>query len=103
MGPIEIKAMTDHGYDKDFSLAVTGASAVIGPIIPPSTIMIVYGVTAEVSISRLFLGGVIPGIMIAVAEMGMVYWYAVRRNYPKGDRFSLKRLWKEFRASFCPC
>ena len=100
LGPIEIKAMTDHGYDKDFSLAVTGASAVIGPIIPPSTIMIVYGVTAEVSISRLFLGGVIPGIMIAVAEMGMVYWYAVRRNYPKGDRFSLKRLWKEFRASF---
>lgn len=100
LGPIEIKAMTDHGYDKDFSLAVTGASAVIGPIIPPSTIMIVYGVTAEVSISRLFLGGVIPGILIAVAEMGMVYWYAVRRNYPKGDRFSLKRLWKEFRASF---
>ena len=100
LGPIEIKAMTDHGYDKDFSLAVTGASAVIGPIIPPSTIMIVYGVTAEVSISRLFLGGVIPGIMIAAAEMGMVYWYAVRRNYPKGDRFSLKRLWKEFRASF---
>lgn len=100
LGPIEIKAMTDHGYDLDFSIAVTGASAVIGPIIPPSTIMIIYGVTAEVSISRLFLGGVIPGLMIAAAEMGLVYWYAVRRNYPKGDRFRLSRVWKEFQSSF---
>ena len=100
LGQIEVDAMNKEGFDPEFSAAVTAASATIGPIIPPSTIMIVYGVTAEVSISRLFLGGVIPGIMIAVAEMGMVYWYAVRRNYPKGDRFSLKRLWKEFRASF---
>lgn len=96
LGPIEIKAMTDHGFDKDFSIAVTGASAVIGPIIPPSTIMIVYGVTAEVSISRLFLGGVIPGIIIGVGEMVMVYLYAVKRNYPRNGSFSLRRVWDEF-------
>lgn len=100
LGPIEIKAMTDHGYDKDFSIAVTGASAVIGPIIPPSTIMIVYGVTAEVSISRLFLGGVIPGIMIGASEMLLVYWYACRRNYPRNGSFSFSTLVHEFGKSF---
>ncbi len=99
LGPIEIKAMTDHGYDKDFSIAVTGASAVIGPIIPPSTIMIVYGVTAEVSISRLFLGGVIPGVMIGVTEMLLVYWYAIKRNYPKNGSFRIRALLREFRKS----
>ena len=99
LGPIEIKAMTDHGFDEDFSIAVTGASAVIGPIIPPSTIMIVYGVTAEVSISRLFLGGVIPGILIGVGEMALVYWYAVKRNYPRNGSFSLRNVWNEFRSS----
>lgn len=99
LGPIEIKAMTDHGFDKDFSLAVTGASAVVGPIIPPSTIMIVYGVTAEVSISRLFMGGVLPGILIGVLEMLLVYWYAVKRNYPCNGSFSLKNVWHELKGS----
>lgn len=99
LGPIEIKAMTDHGFDMDFSISVTAASAVIGPIIPPSTIMIVYGVTAEVSISRMFLGGVLPGLLIAAAEMGLVYWYAIRNDYPRNGSFSLKNVWLEFRHS----
>jgi len=96
LGPIEIKAMTDHGFDKEFSVAVTAASAVIGPIIPPSTIMIIYGVTAEVSISRLFLGGIIPGILIGLGEMGLVYYYAVKRNYPRNGSFSLRNAWHQF-------
>lgn len=100
LGPIEIKAMTDHGYDLDFSVAVTGASAVVGPIIPPSNIMILYGVVAEVSISRLFLGGVFPGLIIVAAEMLMVYLYALKRNYPRNAGFSLKRVWNEFKHSF---
>ncbi len=100
LGPIEIKAMQDHGYDLDFSVAVTGASAVIGPIIPPSNIMILYGVTAEVSISRLFLGGAMPGILIAAAEMMMVYYYALKRGYPRNHSFSIKRVWHEFKKSF---
>jgi len=100
LGPIEIKAMTDHGYDKEFAVALTGASAVIGPIIPPSNIMILYGVVAEVSISRLFLGGAVPGILITVAQMIMVYIYALKRNFPRNNAFSLKLIWHELKRSF---
>ncbi len=100
LGPIEIKAMTDHGFDKDFSVAVTAASCTIGPIIPPSTIMIVYGVTAECSISRLFLGGVIPGLIICASEMLLVYYYAVKKNYPRNGSFSLRNVWTEFKKSY---
>ncbi len=100
LGPIEIKSMTDHGYDKEFAVALTGASAVIGPIIPPSNIMILYGVVAEVSISRLFLGGAVPGLLMAVCEMIMVYIFALKRGFPCNNTFSLKRVWKEFKRSF---
>ncbi len=99
LGPIEIKAMTDHGYDIKFSTAVTAASSVIGPIIPPSTVMIMYGITAQVSISRLFLGGVIPGLIIALAEMGLVAIYSLKRHYPRSDRFSWKNLWSTFKEA----
>lgn len=100
LGPIEIKAMTDHGYEKEFAMSVTAASAVIGPIIPPSNIMILYGVVAEVSISRLFLGGAIPGILITLAEMIMIYVMALKRNYPKNNAFSLKNIWTQLKRSF---
>lgn len=100
LGPIEIKAMTDHGYDKEFAVALTGASAVIGPIIPPSNIMILYGVVAEVSISRLFLGGAVPGLLITLAEMLMVYFFAIKRNFPRNNAFSLKLIWHELKRSF---
>jgi len=100
LGPIEIKAMTDHGYDKEFAMSVTAASAVIGPIIPPSNIMILYGVVAEVSISRLFLGGAIPGILITLAEMIMIYVLALKRNYPKNNAFSLRNIWTQLKRSF---
>lgn len=100
LGPIEIKAMTDHGYDKEFAMSVTAASAVIGPIIPPSNIMILYGVVAEVSISRLFLGGAIPGILITLAEMIMIYVLALKHNYPKNNAFSLRNIWTQLKRSF---
>ena len=90
LGNMEIKAMTDANYDLEFSTAVTAASAVIGPIIPPSNVMILYGITAGVAISDLFIGGIIPGITMGIALMGMVYYYSIKRNYPKGDKFSLK-------------
>lgn len=99
LGPIEIKAMTDHGYDLKFSTAVTAASSVIGPIIPPSTVMIMYGITAQVSISKLFLGGVIPGLIIALAEMGLVAIYSLKRHYPRSDQFSWYSLWNTFKEA----
>jgi tripartite ATP-independent transporter DctM subunit len=82
LGTIEIKAMTDEGYPKEFAAAVTAASATIGPIIPPSVPLLFYGVVADVSIGRLFLGGVIPGLLMAGALMVMVAWMSHRRGYP---------------------
>ena len=72
IGTLEIKAMRDEGYDPDTAAAITAASATIGPIIPPSLPMVIYGVSADVSIGGLFLAGVVPGLLMAVALMLMV-------------------------------
>ena len=64
--------MTKEGYDAETAAAITAASATIGPIIPPSLPMVIYGVAAETSIGGLFLAGVIPGLLMAVALMVMV-------------------------------
>ncbi|MFA6505880.1 MAG: TRAP transporter large permease, partial [Treponemataceae bacterium] len=96
LGTIEIKAMNDAGYDLDFSIAVTAASSTIGPIIPPSLPMVIYGVMASASIGKLFIAGFIPGLLMAVALSIMVAYYAKKRNYPKDAAFSVKRLGKTF-------
>ena len=72
VGTLEIKAMRDEGYDAETAAAITAASATIGPIIPPSLPMVIYGVSADVSIGGLFLAGVIPGLLMAGALMAMV-------------------------------
>jgi len=82
LGKIEIKAMTEKGYDVTFSAAVTGASSIIGPIIPPSILMIVYGSISEESVGRLFLGGAIPGIIMGLSLMVLIYVLSRKRNYP---------------------
>ncbi len=83
LGAIEIKAMTDEGYEREFAAAVTAASATIGPIIPPSVPMLVYAVTADASIGRLFLGGVVPGLLMAADLMLQLAWMSRRRGYPR--------------------
>ncbi len=100
LGTIEIKAMRDAGYDDDFAVAVTAASSTIGPIIPPSLPMVVYGVMASASVGQLFTAGFIPGILMAVALMLLVAWYAKRRNYPRDKRFSIKLLGTTFKRAF---
>jgi tripartite ATP-independent transporter DctM subunit len=81
LGTIEIKAMTDEGYPLAFSAAVTAASATIGPIIPPSVPLLIYGVIADVSIGRLFAGGFIPGFLMAAALMVQIRWMAKKRGF----------------------
>ncbi len=100
LGTIEIEAMKEKGYDVDFSAAVTAASATIGPIIPPSLPMIIYGVLADTSVGGLFIGGIIPGLLMGLSLMVMVYFIAKKRNYPKRNFPSIKELWKSFKEAF---
>ena len=106
VGTIEIKAMRDAGYDADTAAAITAASATIGPIIPPSLPMIIYGVTAEASIGDLFLGGVVPGLLMAVALMVMVRAIAIRKNLPRAPVPSVRDVGSAFAGAFwalmCP-
>jgi tripartite ATP-independent transporter DctM subunit len=76
LGLIGIPAMEKQGYQRPFSTAITLCSSVIGPMIPPSINLILYGVMAQVSIGRLFIGGVVPGIIIGLAMMAMIYYFA---------------------------
>lgn len=101
LGTIEIKAMRDAGYDDDFSGAITAASSTIGPIFPPSIPLVIYGSIAEVSVGRLFLGGIIPGLLMAVSLMIMVYGYAIRKNYPR-ERFNLRETLVSFTQAIIP-
>lgn len=102
LGTIEIKAMRDAGYDDDFSVGITAASSTIGPIIPPSLPLVIYGVMASASIGELFAAGFIPGLLMGVSLMVMVTLYAHRRGYPRDARFSFSRLWITFKRAFLP-
>ena len=82
LGLVEIKAMKDKGYDLEFSAAVTAASSTIGPIIPPSIPMVVYAAIAEVSVAKLFLAGFLPGILMGLAMMILVYVMATSPTFP---------------------
>ncbi|HCM28921.1 MAG: permease [Treponema sp. GWB1_62_6] len=84
LGSMEIKAMREKGYDDGYSCAITAASAVIGPVIPPSIPMIFYAMLSGASIGALFLGGIVPGLLIGFALMGYTAVIAKKRNYPEG-------------------
>ena len=101
MGPIEVKAMTDAGFPHRFTAGITAASSLIGPIIPPSIPMIFYGVLASVSIGSLFIGGIIPGLLMAGSLMVWVYVKAKRNHYPKGE-LSAAEIWASFKDAFVP-
>jgi len=90
IGRVEIKAMNEQGFDNEFSAAVTAASSTIGPIIPPSIPMVIFGMVANVSIPALFIGGILPGILMGISMMVVVYIVSVRRHYPRSDRFSMR-------------
>lgn len=96
LGIIEIKAMEDHKYDKRFACAVTAASSTVGTIIPPSIPMLLYAMLAEVSIGRLFLAGVIPGLLMALSMMLLISFYALRRKYPHDTFVGFASIGKSF-------
>ena len=86
LGSLEMPMMENGGYDKNFSAAITAASSVIGPIIPPSVPMIILGSIAQISIAKLFLGGAIPGILIGIALLFVSYVISKKRNYPLSEK-----------------
>ncbi len=96
IGGILIPGMTKEGYDVDFSAAVTASASTMGPIIPPSILMVIYGVTTGVSIGALFAAGIIPGVLIGFSLMAVAYVIARKRNYPKLPMMSFP----EFRTAF---
>ena len=100
IGSIEMKAMTDEGYDAEFSAGVTAASACIGPVFPPSVIFLIFGAMAEVSVGRLFVGGIVPGLLMTGALMAWVYIVSLKKNYPIHRRPRLVEFWAAFRGAF---
>ncbi|HYI91270.1 MAG TPA: TRAP transporter large permease [Beijerinckiaceae bacterium] len=92
LGTIEIKAMKDHGYSTEFAVGVTAASATLGPIIPPSLPFVIYGMMANVSIGALFLGGLIPGVVMTLMMMVTVAYFAYRNGWGSDTPFSWTKL-----------
>ena len=90
-GAILIPTMIRRGYSPSFAGAISAAASTIGPIIPPSIPMVVYGSIANVSIGRLFLGGVIPGVAMGIFLMGVAYVISTRRGYPREPRAAWRR------------
>ena len=81
LGTVEVKAMTDHGYDPEFAVGVTAASATLGPIIPPSLPFVIYGMMANVSVGALFLAGIFPGVVMALLIMLTVAYFAHKNGW----------------------
>lgn len=100
IGAILIPAMKDEGYDADFSAAVTASSSTVGPIIPPSVPMIIVGTLTGLSVTRLFLAGALPGVILGFALMAITYYLSVKRNYPKEEKLPLRLIIRTFFDAF---
>src|SRR5436190_13524014 len=100
LGRIEIDAMRSKGFSAPFSAAVTSSSAIVGPIFPPSIPLIIYGTVTGVSVIQLLLGGILPGILCVIMLMIMTGWIAVRRSYPRAQRWpSRAEVWRDFKPT----
>jgi tripartite ATP-independent transporter DctM subunit len=89
-GNMEMKAMKDEGYEDGFTCAVTAASATLGPIIPPSIPMIFYSMLSGASVGALFMGGVVPGLILGFIMMPYTAYVSIKRNYPRGHAYPLR-------------
>jgi tripartite ATP-independent transporter DctM subunit len=100
IGRIEIDAMKSKGFNPAFASAVTSASAIVGPIFPPSIPLILYGTVTGVSVIQLLLGGILPGLLCVAALMIMTAWLSLKRGYPRADRWpGWARLWADMKPA----
>ncbi len=100
LGKIELQAMKAAGYDDDFSVAITGASSCLGPIIPPSVGMVIYAMLANVSPGRILLAGVLPGVLMALVMCLIVYVIAKKRHYPVTPKAGIRERGMAFLQAF---
>jgi tripartite ATP-independent transporter DctM subunit len=100
LGNIEIKAMRDAGYPMRLTVGITGASSILGPIIPPSIAMIFYGWLANVSIAELFIGGIVPGVVIGLLMMVQVYIVSYKLKLPLTPRRPVRVMFTSFQRAF---
>ncbi len=98
-GAVEVRAMKKAGYRPQTAAAISAAAATIGPIIPPSLPMVIYGVSADVSVGRLFLAGVIPGVLMGLSLMALVAFIAPRQGLPRHDFAGLRDVWVAFKGA----
>lgn len=102
LGTIEVRAMRAHGYDPKFAVGITAASSMLGPLLPPSLPLVVYGVSANASIGQLFAAGIVPGLLVATCLMLMVRWYAVRHGYGADAQFRLYEMGRTLMRGILP-
>lgn len=102
IGSILLPVMKEQGYKRPFSAALLGCSGALATIIPPSIVMVILGVTMGTSIGKLFLGGIIPGILAGIGLMIISYVFALRENYPRLDRSDWRERWAAFKGAFLP-
>jgi tripartite ATP-independent transporter DctM subunit len=101
LGRIEIDEMRKKGFNVPFAAAVTGSSAIIGPIFPPSIPLIIYGTVTGASVIQLLLGGILPGLLCTFMLMLMAGWLARRHNFPRAERWPTPQgLWRDFVPAF---
>jgi tripartite ATP-independent transporter DctM subunit len=100
LGMVEINAMLKAGYPWRLTVGVTGASSILGPIIPPSIAMIIYGWLSGVSIGALFIGGILPGVLIALLMMAQIYFVAREKKIPLQPRAPVKVMVISFQKAF---
>ena len=100
IGSIMLPAMVDHGYPRGFGAGVITTSGSLGILVPPSIILVLYGVSTNTSIGALFIAGIVPGIMLALVLGGLTFAIAWRRGYPRLPRASWRQRFTAFRESF---
>ncbi|TXG39276.1 TRAP transporter large permease [Seonamhaeicola maritimus] len=100
IGSVMIPAMKKEGYDAEFSCAITASSSTVGPIIPPSVPMIIAATLSGLSVGRLFLAGAIPGFLLGFGLMGVTYFIAKKKKYPKHPKSSFRKILFAFKDTF---
>jgi len=100
IGSVMIPAMKKDGYPPEFTVGLNASAACIGPIIPPSLVMVVYGAITGLSIGKMFLGGFIPGLAIGIGLMVLVVFYARKNNWPRGKKSTIFEIITAFRKAF---